>query len=291
VHDLGILQTVRRCKPSAKCLHTAPAALEHLDNLAKRIRGHALALFLDYDGTLTPIVRRPEEAILSDEMRSLVGRLARRCAVAVISGRDRPNVEQMVQVEKVVYAGSHGFDVRGPDGLEMQYAEARQALPELDQAERTLRQRTRDIQGARVERKRFAIAVHYREVPRADDVERVEKAVDEVRAEHPNLRKRGGKKVFELQPDVEWDKGFCVAWLARQLGFFRAGAVVVYIGDDETDEDAFEALRRGGLGIGIRVALPTAGTHAQYYLRDCGEVRRFLTWLLGVLEQGQAAAG
>ena len=290
VHDLRNLQIALHCKPSAKCLQTPSSALEHLDGLANRIRGHALALFLDYDGTLTPIVRRPEEATLSPVVRSLLRELSKHCAVAVISGRDRGNVEAMVQVDNLVYAGSHGFDVRGPGGLEMQHDEARRALPELDEAERKLRQRIGDIEGARVERKRFAIAIHYREVPRDDDVERVEKVVDSVRTDHPGLRKRGGKKVFELQPDVEWDKGYSIMWLAKELGFFRAGAVIIYIGDDVTDEDAFREVRSRGVGVGIRVALPTAGTHAQYYLRDCGEVTMFLKWLLSVLRQQTSTA-
>lgn len=259
------------------------SALGHRDSFAERIRAKELALFLDYDGTLTPIVRRPEEATLSDEMRSLLSELAGHCTLAVVSGRDRKNAEKMVQLDNVVYAGSHGFDIRGPDGLRMQQEGAQHALGALDQAEEELRRRIASVEGAHVERKKFAIAIHYREVEDEEKVRHMEQVVDEVVREHPGLRKRGGKKIFELQPDVEWDKGQAVLWLTEALGLDHPGVFVIYIGDDVTDEDAFGVLRSGGKGIGIRVAEPASDTQAQYYLRDCGEVKDFLQMLLGLL--------
>jgi trehalose 6-phosphate phosphatase len=285
VRDLRELETARRCPPGENCLKTPSSALRHVDWIANEVGARGLALFLDYDGTLTPIVRRPEEATLSSEMRRLLGELGEQCAVAIVSGRDRRNVEQMVRVEGLVYAGSHGFDIRGPGGLEMQHADAQSVLGELDEAERKLRAGIQGIDGAHVERKRYAIAVHYREVVAAEDVRRVEKVVDEVRGQHAGLRKRGGKKVFELQPDIEWHKGYAVMWLAETLGLNRDGAAIIYIGDDETDEDAFRALRERGAGIGILVAPEPAKTCATYYLRDCDEVYQFLSSLAGALRK------
>lgn len=279
VQDVRELETANRGPSGKECLQTPSSALRHSDWIATRVQSKELALFLDYDGTLTPIVRRPEEATLANDMRSLLCKLAEHGTVAIVSGRDRQNAEEMVQVENLVYAGSHGFDIRGP-GIEMQHEEAEQALPELDEAEKELRQRLGPIAGAHVERKRFAIAVHYREVESDGDADRVERAVDEVCADHPNLRKKGGKKIFELQPDVEWDKGRAVLWLIEALGLNHSSVVVLYIGDDVTDEDAFQVLRHRGTGIGIKVASPTSGTHAKYYLRDCDEVQQFLNKLL-----------
>ena len=115
-------------------------------------------------------------------------------------------------------------------------------------------------------------------------VEKVDSIVDEVAAGHAQLRKRGGKKIFELQPDVDWDKGRAINWLTHALGLNHSGVVVIYIGDDETDEDAFRILRERGTGIGIRVAAPTSATHAGYYVRDCEEVQLLLTKLLHALE-------
>jgi alpha,alpha-trehalase len=266
---------------------TLGSALANADQIAVRLRHHKLALFLDYDGTLTPIVRRPEEATLSDEMRALLHRLTQYCTVAIVSGRDRQDAEDMVQVDNLVYAGSHGFDIRGPGGLAMQHEDAKALLPELEAAERQLRQRLTDVNGARIERKRFAVAVHYREVADGEDVQHVERTVDDVCQEMSGLRKKGGKKIFELQPDVEWDKGRAVLWLMQALRLDEPGVVIMYIGDDVTDEDAFRALRHHDAGLGIRVATPDSCTDAAYYLRDCDEVQQFLQLLLAVFQEGK----
>ncbi|MAT15698.1 MAG: trehalose-phosphatase [Planctomyces sp.] len=278
VHDVRELETARYCPPGEDCLQFPLSALQHVDWIVRQIRQRELALFLDYDGTLTPIVRRPEDATLSAEMRSLLREIAEHCTVAIVSGRDRQNVADTVQVENLIYAGSHGYDIRGPD-IQMQHEAAKQAIPELDAAEETLRNRIEPIDGAHVERKLFAIAIHYREVESETDVRRIEQTVDEVCDRNPNLRKKGGKRIFEVQPDVEWDKGRAVIWLSEALGLNPAGVVHIYIGDDVTDEDAFEAVRSRGIGIGMRVDQPTSDTAAIYVLRDCREVQHFLETL------------
>jgi trehalose 6-phosphate phosphatase len=255
-------------------------ALAHLD----RLTGEAaprLALFFDYDGTLTPIVRRPEDAVLPQGMRALLGDLARRVPVAVVSGRDLEDVRRMVALDALYYAGSHGFDVAGPGGLAMQHEEARRRLPALDAAEAALRERLAALAGVWIERKRFAVAVHYREAA-TGDVARVESAVDAVLRGHAELRKKGGKKIFELQPDVPWDKGRAVRWLLERLGLGDGAVLPVYIGDDVTDEDAFRAL--AATGVGIRVGAPHGETAAAYHLRDPAELERFARKLVARLE-------
>src|SRR5690606_23705182 len=140
--------------------------------------------------------------------------------------------------------GSHGFDIRGPD-LALEHAEGALALPDLDAAEAELEARLAGIGGALVERKRFSVAVHHRRVADAD-VPAVLGAIDEVLDAHPRLRRSGGKKVVELQPDVDWHKGRAVSWLLDAL---EVRALPIYVGDDRTDEDAFRALVGRGLGI------------------------------------------
>jgi alpha,alpha-trehalase len=288
VHDLRQLDAASPATQAANRPQTRPTAIEHVDRIGRWLHDRELALFSDYDGTLTPIVRRPEEAALSEDVRSLLQALSERSTVAIVSGRDRADVEQMVQLDGLAYAGSHGFDIRGP-GIEMEHEGAKRALPELDEAEREARARIEPIQGARVERKRFAVAVHYREITDDSDVRRVEQAVDEIRAERLSLRKKGGKKIFELQPDVAWDKGRAILWLEKELGLDAARFVLIYIGDDVTDEDAFRVLQDREAGVGIRVAPPTGGTQASYWLRDCEDVRQFLQSLLGILQETEAA--
>jgi trehalose-phosphatase len=264
------------------------SALEHLGRITDRLANRQLALFLDYDGTLTPIVRRPEDAVLSDEMRALLQDLASRVTVAIISGRDLPDVRKMVALDTLYYAGSHGFDVAGPGNLRMQQQLAQDHLPDLDEAEREVGQRVRHIEGAWVERKRFAIAVHYRDAAE-QDVSRVERAVDDVRAAHPRLRKKAGKCIFELQPDVPWDKGRAVRWLLQQLDLAGPDVLPMYVGDDVTDEDAFDALSEDG--VGIRVGLDGAPTRARFLLQDTEEMGRFLRALLERLGRQAADRG
>jgi alpha,alpha-trehalase len=252
-----------------------------LDRIARRLKGKRLALFLDYDRTLTPIVRRPEEATPSDSLRGLLSRLAERHKVAILSERDWRDVQQTVGLDQLFYAGSHGFDLRGPKGLRTQYDAAAKALPELDAAERELRGRIEDIEGAHIERTKFAITAHYREVQDDDEVLEVGQAVDDVVREHENLRKGSGKSGFELQPNVPWDKGLALLWLKEVLGLGRQAYVLLYIGDDVTDEDAFAILRSHDLGIGIRVAETPMETDAHYCVRNCTQVERLLKSLVG----------
>jgi trehalose-phosphatase len=249
--------------------------------LIGELEDRRLVLFFDYDGTLTPIVRRPEDATLSDAMRSLLRELAAHVTVGIVSGRDLDDVRSMVALDELYYAGSHGFDVRGPGGLRMQHQEARTRLPELDAAEAELRGRLESIDGVRVERKGFAVAVHYREADEAE-VANVGAAVDDAIDRHAGLRKKGGKKIFELQPDVAWDKGRAVRWLLEQLELTGPDVLPVYVGDDETDEDAFEILSGDGdgAGVGIRVGSPHEPTRATYHLRDPHELERLARELL-----------
>jgi len=262
-----------------------PSALHRVDDIYARLAGRTLVVFLDYDGTLTPIVRRPENAVLSKNMERLLRRLAEYCPVAIISGRDLPDVREKVGIDALYYAGSHGFDIAGPGGLRREHPEGSRLLPELDRAEQDLRKALADIGGCRIERKKFAVAVHYREVAE-QDVAAVEKAVRKVHTQRSGLRLAGGKKIFELQPDVPWHKGRAVRWLLEDALREHCDAVLpVYIGDDTTDEDAFREIRSDGIGILVEDAQARESA-ARYQLRDSQEVRRFL---LKLVERQQQA--
>ena len=261
-----------------------PSALQRVDEIYSRLAGRKLAVFLDYDGTLTPIVRRPEDADLSRDMRQVIRKLADNCPVAIVSGRDMADVRERVAIDKLYYAGSHGFDIVGPDIDRREHPEGSRLLPEIERAEKALQKRLSDIDGCRVERKKYAVAVHYREVAEAD-VPTVEKAVQAVHAEQSGLRLSGGKKIFELQPDVEWHKGRAVRWLLEDALDLACSAVMpVYIGDDVTDEDAFEEIRNDGIGIWVS-DVAANDSAARYQLRDTQEVRQFLRKLADKLQQ------
>lgn len=250
-----------------------PSALERFDAFAAALDGRRPAVFLDYDGTLTPIVGRPDLAVLEEPMRSAIRRLAMVCPVAVVSGRDLDDVAGMVGLPELVYAGSHGFDIRGP-GLRTQVG--LEYLTELQRAEMDLRARLSQVPGLLVERKRFAIAIHTRQVIPSIKAE-VAAIVRSVAGELTQLRLTGGKEILELRPALEWDKGKAVLALLDSLRLAGPETVPVYIGDDETDEDAFRVL--GGVGLGIRVTETRDATAADWCLHDPAEVGVFLTRL------------
>lgn len=262
---------------ASKTTTDLPSALVHGEAIARRLQNKRVAVFLDYDGTLTPIVERPDQALLSEAMRQTIRELATCCPVAIISGRDRSDVQRLVDIDTIIYAGSHGFDIAGPQGMPLQYEKGVDFLPAIEHAEKALRQKLAGVEGALVERKKFAIAVHVRAVAEKDEGS-VEAIVDDILAHHPELRKGRGKKVFELQPCLEWDKGKAVQWLLQALQLDGPADLPLYIGDDLTDEDAFKAVADRGLGMVVETSpRPTA---ASYALKDPDGVQAFLQQLL-----------
>ena len=259
-----------------------PSALNRLGEILAPARDKRIAMFLDYDGTLTPIVSHPEDAWLSDSMRRALRELAARMPVAILSGRDLDDVRRRVDIAGIVYAGSHGFDIAGPHGLRRQMGS--EFLPKLDTANKELQQALDGISGARVERKRLSIATHYRNV-KEENVPRVKQAVGEVAWRHRELRKMTGKKVHELQPDIDWDKGRALMWLLETLALEGGNIFPIYIGDDRTDEDAFRVLKQRG--IGILVSEKPRFTAARYLLRDPAEVERFLQVLIATIRAAE----
>ena len=259
-----------------------PNAIAHWAEIAAELHGRRPALFLDYDGTLTPIVEHPDLATLGDDMRDTLRRVAAAWPTTVISGRDRENVMRFVGLEDINYAGSHGFDISGPAAGGVRLEVAREAAPVITAVADELRRRTAGIPGVLVEHKKYAVSVHYRMVDeaRVPDIERI---VDDVLAQRPELRKGTGKKVFELRPAIEWDKGRAVLWLLETLDLDRPDVVPLYIGDDATDEDAFRALAKRGIGILVaEIPRPTA---ARYGLQDVREVRELLERLAALREE------
>jgi alpha,alpha-trehalase len=282
VDDLAEVTLEDSPHSSSRKIAELPSAMESLEEIS-RTPQTKVVVFLDYDGTLTPIVERPEDAHLPPGTRQAIAKLAEHCTVAIISGRDLPDVRGRVGLDHLIYAGSHGFDIAGPEGLRMVNEEAESYLPSLDEAEAELSRSLKTIEGAQVERKKFSIAIHYRRVP-PHQHEAVSATVEKVAKKHAKLRQGSGKMVYELQPNIDWHKGKAVLWLMDALGLDRTEILPVYLGDDVTDEDAFRALPRKGLGIVVE-----GGDHpsaAAYSLKDPGEVRQFLQRLTAELSVG-----
>lgn len=261
-------------------LHDLPHALDHLDAIDRRLAGNEPAVFLDYDGTLTPIVDRPDDAVIADAMRGAVRALAERCTVCIVSGRDRAVVQELMGVRSLVVAGSHGFDIWAPEAGTIEREEGRKYEDLMRDVETRLRSELDGIAGVLIEPKKVGVAVHDRLVAEAER-SRVRATVDAVLGEHPDeLKVTPGKRVYEIQPQIDWDKGKAVRYLLGALGLDRDDVVPIYLGDDVTDEYAFGALGDDGVGIFVGEAddPEVAGrtTAADYGLRSPDEVEQFL---------------
>jgi trehalose 6-phosphate phosphatase len=266
----------------AKNISDLPHALAHGDELTRLLDVRSPAVFLDYDGTLTPIVDRPEDAVISHGMRRTVRQLAGRCPVCVVSGRDRRVVHELIGLDDLIVAGSHGFDIWSPEGT-IGREEGAEFETLLDEVRARLHEELVPIEGALVEPKRSSVAAHYRLVS-DEERPRVKEVVDTILAEYPDeLKVTPGKMVYEIQPKIEWDKGRAILYLLETLELDRDDVVPLYLGDDVTDEDAFEIL--AGRGVGIFVGSPDdpevaeRSTAADYILLSTEEVRQFLDTL------------
>ncbi len=218
-----------------------------VEGMETALKGKKPVFFFDYDGTLTPIVKRPELAVISDDMKDIIAGIAEKYTVAVISGRAREVVEEFIGVEGIVYAGSHGVDINGR-GVSMIQSDAEARIPVIAGLTTELTKKVGSVEGVIIEQKKFSTAVHYR-LAKDEDVPAVEQAVNKIAGENDSVRVMKGKKVFEVMPDIDWNKGKAVRWIMETLGLSWDENSVIYFGDDVTDEDAFRIIRTRGTGI------------------------------------------
>lgn len=219
---------------------------------------------------------------MSEYMREAVRRVARLFPTAIISGRGREKVEQFVQLKELFYAGSHGMDIAAPkiavngvaeDGDTFQPAAQYEPLMKLLWDE--LWDAVRPVPGATVENNKFCVSVHFRNCA-PDDYDKVMDAVDDVMTRHQDLHVTRGRKVLEVRPKLDWNKGSALLHLVNMLGLDTSDVYCLYIGDDRTDEDAFQVLSETGTGSGILVSTKRKDTAGKWTLKDPTEVAAFL---------------
>ncbi len=251
----------------------AISLLDHRLDVRELLNEGRVFLFLDYDGTLAPIADSPERAVISDATRELISRLADRIPVAIVSGRNVEDLQQLVAIEGIVYAGNHGSEISagGKTLLNRQLRRDRRLLKDfLDR----LRSAMSSIPGVLVEDKGITGSVHYRLVDLRKLAEFSALFARIARIYEKSFRITSGKKVFEIRPLNAWNKGDAVSWI---LGHRGPGRIPVYIGDDITDEDAFKAIK--GRGVSIAVG---GSAFADYYVNKQDEVTRVLEELLAI---------
>jgi len=247
------------------------------DAVADRLAGApGVVCCLDFDGVLAPIVDDPDAAVMAPRLRERLVAL-RDCEsvrVAVVSGRGLGDLRDRIGVPGVDYAGNHGLE-RLSDGERSVAADARPSRATVARVCDRLGDRLAHVPGVRIEDKDLTATVHVRGVPddRVPEVERtVRETVEEATsAGGPALEIRDGKAIREVRPAVDRDKGSAVRQLARRA---PDGWLPLYVGDDVTDEDAFEALRERGDGLGVLVG--DRQTAADYRLGSQRDVRELL---------------
>lgn len=226
--------------------------------------------FLDYDGTLTPIVSKPELAKISKDMRNTVTKLSKKYTTAIVSGRMRTDVQKLAGVKGIAYSGSHGFDIKAP-GLTLVEPRAKKLVPLVSRIIKKFKKQLKHIPGVLIEEKKFSVAVHYR-LANAKHLPEITKIVKNMIKDKKSLRLMSGKKVFEILPSVKWDKGKAVKLIMKALKITWKNALVIYIGDDVTDEYAFKAVKKYGLGI--LVSKSTKPSAASLRLKSPDEVKK-----------------
>lgn len=279
------------------------------DKLRDDLRGKRLFIFLDYDGTLTPIRNTPAEAVIPADAVDILKRIAKGPSkVAIVSGRSLKDIKKIIGVRGIIYAGNHGLEIEGPK-MAFKYPAAPAYVDALERIKKELTDRLSGIKGALVEDKGLTLSAHYRLVKAKEELLVKTIVHNSIR---PYILKKivcmaFGKKVFEIRPPVKWDKGKAVMWLLAHSTTLRAkpeqtkrveglakshydmkgGFAPIYIGDDVTDEDAFDVLKKRGVTI---FAGKAQLSKAKYYLNNHKEVIRFLKMAAELGEKEDARA-
>lgn len=242
--------------------------------MASQVSGRPkLLLMTDYDGTLVPIRERPEYALPGPGLLSLLRRLANtsRVALAVISGRDADDLKKLIPVKGIYLAGCHGAEILFPGGERHTAVEIDKLSPVLEAVAAQARKCVSGREGFLVEKKRAAVALHYRMAGRTAALKALdgfETAVRPLAMEH-GLEFVAGRMVLEVRP-----RGVNKGETVRRLMNLHPCCCPLYFGDDTTDEDAFRAVRENGLGVLVSGRGPV--TAASHRLTGPHEVLRFL---------------
>lgn len=246
--------------------------------LSKDLSNKFIFLFLDYDGTISPIADAPNRAVISKQTKGLLQKIALRPnrKVAIISGRALEDIKNRIGLKNIIYVGNHGLEVEGPN-IEFQYPLAPGYRSIIRNIDKGLKHGLRGLKGVLIENKSICLSLHYRLAKKKDIplIKAIFKGATLPYIVSEKVKMSSGKKLLEVKPPVNWNKGSVAkSLLAIQKDFLKSKSIIsIYIGDDLTDEDAFKALRKKE--ITIFVGKPRASL-AKYYLKNTSEVIKFL---------------
>jgi len=237
--------------------------------LLRELAGGRLLLAFDYDGVLAPLVTAPDGRAMRSRTEKLLGEVARRYPVAVVSGRAFRDLARLVPLPGVVHVGNHGFEVGSPAAV------PRRVLGQVAEWETEIRRCLAEVPGWHLEHKGATLSIHY---GLRRDWRRVETAVRAAGASLRGVRLLPGKKVLNVLPSSFPNKGDAVRQLLRRLRLDTA----LFLGDDLTDEDVF--LIGSPEVAGVRVG--TGRSAARWRLAGQRDVDELLARLVGLREPG-----
>jgi len=227
---------------------------------------------LDFDGTLIAIASRPELALCPFKVRRLLEKLRDLPGVylTIISGRSLDDVREKVGVSGITYVGNHGLEIQNPVGRHRKrLVPARKG--ELNRITRNLQNSLRDIPGILFEGKGPILSVHYRNVPAKLSARVIQAVETELQKREDRWKTASGKMVSEIRPHIDFHKGKAVGELLKTSS---PKVLPIYLGDDQTDEDAFRVLK--GRGISVYIGPGTFPSKADFFLQNPDEVQEFL---------------
>lgn len=241
-----------------------------------------LAIFLDYDGTLTPIRQTPSAAVLTPKTEQILKKLSAIHGIylTIVTGRSLEDIVRLVPIDGIDFAANHGFNIL-QSGEEWIHPDAVVLIQSLNRLHGILRSHLELYPKAFVENKQFTLSIHYRNVPSAQEKSLKTTVLKTVRIYDSSLIITRGKKVLEVRPPIAWGKGSAVIKILKVMKSNHP-VLPLFIGDDMTDEDVFKVL--GSKGITIRVGKDIS-SNAKYYVKNVEEVIEILKSVITLRSQ------
>ncbi|MBI2196076.1 trehalose-phosphatase [Candidatus Daviesbacteria bacterium] len=253
---------------------------KNLDKITAQLKNSpAKVLMLDFDGTLTPIVKSPKEAKLSYEMKNLLIKLSKKegLYLAIISGRKLADLKKKVNLQNIIYGGSHGLEGE-IFGQKQSFPIPNKTLVILRNIREQLNKLAGQITGVFIEDKGSVLSFHYRLVDKQQipELRLLFKEILQPYVEDGSISSVAGKMVFTIHPKVNWNKGSFAKMVVEKIPTnSKTVPTAVFIGDDTTDEDVFQVLKKS---ITIKVGASNQSS-AKYRLKDTKDVFSFLEWM------------
>ncbi len=252
--------------------------IQRLREKVKKAR--KIFLFLDYDGTLTPIRKKPEMALLSPAARNNIMNLSSspRVVLTIVSGRALGEIRRLVNLAHINYVGNHGLEMVTKSMREEIFS-AGKIRKNIAIFSQKIRRKAKGYSGTLVENKGLTVSIHYR-LAKSKVLPELRKIVSSVIFPFKKTYEiRDGKKVLEIRPKTKRNKGWAVDKIIRLYdGKKNFPSLYFYFGDDLTDEDAFKLIN-SRRGLSVLIGRKKGNSKARYYLENSKEVRLFLTWL------------